>query len=885
MADSVRSQLLEMGYPTEDVDQAIRSAGHVETPSDVLDVPYLAVGEAWCCDQCHTINSATAFPCTSCQYPLVVTDAMKTALGFFDGNTSGTYVSLTAPTAHPRREQDRHQHLTAAGDAGAPHAATDQDSNAPPPLVLSPDHHTGTGAVSVHAFQCPMCFFVGDQPPCILCTFDPNTDEMPLQADEQQQQPSVSSLSDDFELLQMEVEAQAKVVVFDTAADTGAVCLAEGGFRFRVYAPHATRVEVAGDFNNWHPEATVLSREHDGHWRGNVQEAQAGQRYRYRVHFKRSAQMPLTPSAIDIIERDAFQRRRFNAVLYDNSGFTWTDAGFERPNLQELVLCEVHVASFSSSGDAMGTFDNVIERLDYLVDLGVNGLALMPVSQDYHPCEEEDFHCWGYDPLSLFAVQTSYGGPDGLKRLVNEAHLRGIAVVFDFVPNHMHNRNVLQWFDGTNLYFADETTDWGPRPQFDDPVVQDYIIDAALSFFRDFHMDGIRVDSTPNVRGIGRDLPGGWQLLQALNDAVHERYPDAFTIAEDLYDDHRLNTGGACFDLQWCQGTFKSLYQIATAVEDRTRDLQALANHLEHPHPGPMAGRILFTENHDTVPGDRERRIPLAITRGVAGVDPHQNFFAQRRTTAIAAIMLTTPGVPMLMQGQELLELNSPVWPEGPAIDWHNRVKNFGIHRLFKDMIALRRNLEGKTLGLTAPNVRVHHLNPENSIIAYHRWSRGGCGDDCIVVANFSNQNFSSYRLGFPRDGEWRLQLDTSDDTYSDLNLATREVFPVDSIFVDHYNPRDGYPFSGATPLPRYSVLMFAQEPIARLVFRVQYETDFGDQVCVCGNLEALGSWEQPVPLNTNLGDAPVSTACCPGKLVSRGHRASIFQYSPIDVF
>lgn len=237
-----------------------------------------------------------------------------------------------------------------------------------------------------------------------------------------------------------------------------------------------------------------------------------------------------------------------------------------------MILYEVHVGSFSSSGCSneeyssdnvetpkrIGTFKDVKEKLYYMKELGVNTLALLPITQDSHM---KPFNCWGYDPVSLWAVHTDYGTPDDLKDLINTAHMLDISVIIDYVPNHLSGENILNYFDGPNdIYFPDDQTikgtDWGPRLDFGSKIVRNYVIDSVESWIRDFHFDGVRVDSTCNIRayncqGSLNILPDGWVLLQELTDMIRLKYPKCISIAEDLQDEEsKLNHGGAGFDCQ-----------------------------------------------------------------------------------------------------------------------------------------------------------------------------------------------------------------------------------------------------------------------------------------------------------------------------------------------
>ena len=173
--------------------------------------------------------------------------------------------------------------------------------------------------------------------------------------------------------------------------------------------------------------------------------------------------------------------------VVDHAAFAWTDSGWRGLPLAGSVLYECHVGTFT----AEGTFDGAIEHLDHLVDLGVNAIELMPVA------EFSGRRGWGYDGVDLFAPHHAYGGPDGLKRLVDACHARGLGVVLDVVYNHLGPAgNYLPEF---GPYFsARHQTHWGDAVNFDGPgsdEVRRFVIDNALMWLRDYHCDGLRLDA------------------------------------------------------------------------------------------------------------------------------------------------------------------------------------------------------------------------------------------------------------------------------------------------------------------------------------------------------------------------------------------------------
>ncbi len=212
--------------------------------------------------------------------------------------------------------------------------------------------------------------------------------------------------------------------------------------------------------------------------------------------------------------------------------------------------------------------------------------------------------------------------------------------------------------------------------------------------------------------------------------------------------------------------------------------------------------RVIYSESHDEV-ANGKARIPQMI-------DPNDaaGYFAQKRSTLAAGLVLTTPGIPMLFEGQEFLE--DGWFRDDKALDW-SKLNGFrGINRLYRDLIHLRRNLHGNTKGLLGPYVHVHHINDKDKVIAFHRWADGGAKDDVIVVASFSHRDIQDgYRIGLPREGEWTIRFNSDWKGYSP---DFHDVSNPDGKVVAEKQPSDGCEFSGAVSLPPYGVLILSQE-------------------------------------------------------------------------
>jgi 1,4-alpha-glucan branching enzyme len=234
---------------------------------------------------------------------------------------------------------------------------------------------------------------------------------------------------------------------------------------FRVWAPHAREVAVAGDFNGWSRSKTPLAREGNGFWSVDVPDARPGQEYRYLIRYGETELWRLDPYA------RALTNSAGNSIIVDPA-FAWGDGDFQMPSWNELVIYEMHVGSFHVTEPGRpGTFQSAVEKLDYLAGLGINAIEIMPAT------EFAGGYSWGYNVAHPFAVESDYGGPLGMKHFVDEAHRRGIAVFLDVVMNHVGpSDNALWQYDGWSenegggIYFYQDgraETPWGhTRPDY-----------------------------------------------------------------------------------------------------------------------------------------------------------------------------------------------------------------------------------------------------------------------------------------------------------------------------------------------------------------------------------------------------------------------------------
>jgi 1,4-alpha-glucan branching enzyme len=611
------------------------------------------------------------------------------------------------------------------------------------------------------------------------------------------------------------------------AADPlGATLHKDGTTTFRVWAPFVDSVAV-----RINDEPLTALMQEPGHtdpadttWTGTVSGTKAGDQYRYVIQlggvtreFNDPRAQQLTgfdlPAGYGLPGNDDKPRSLIVDPAFDMPPFT-------EPTFNTMVIYELHIGTFAK------TFAGAVQNLDYLKSLGVNAVEMLPITQnplfpDHIPAD----HDWGYDPVQLFAIKSRYGTPQDFKEFVKQCHQRQISVIVDVVYNHLVGNNLLNAFGGfaapqipAGIFFygGDRAgTGFGPRPDFGRPQVRQYIIDNALLLLRDYGVDGLRFDDTIDMRTFGQPRapnPQGAELLREINSAYRDtdpKQPGKITIAEDLQSsgDVTLQTGAAGleFNAQWDDTMVNTMRGVVTQVNDSDRDIGAVKSAIEKKMASDVFTRIIYTENHDQVghpPG--QSRLPAMID-----ITDHESIFAKKRSTLAAAIMLTSPGIPMIFQGQEMLETRAFGFNVPTQMDFTRagNPKISGICQMYRDLIALRRNLAGKTKGLTGQNLNVFHSDNGNKTLAFHRWENGGPGDDVVVVANFSNLPMQNLNIGFPRGGQWHVLFNSGAGVY-DPGFTNGDSFSTAA----NSGAKDGLNFNGNVGIGAYSVVILSQE-------------------------------------------------------------------------
>ena len=584
--------------------------------------------------------------------------------------------------------------------------------------------------------------------------------------------------------------------------DRGAIPLADGGTQFSVWAPNARLVEVVL-VRDGRSESHPLARDAGGVHTGIVRRVPPGTDYGYRLDG--GADRP-----------DPVSRWRPRGVhgptrVVDPAAFQWTDAAWRGLETADLVIYELHVGTFTPEG----TFDGVIARLPSLRELGVTALEIMPVA------EFPGSRNWGYDGVSPYAVQSTYGGPNGLKRLVDAAHRTGFAVLLDVVYNHLGPEG--NYLAEMGPYFSDRhQTAWGHGFNLDGPdsdEVRRYVVDNAVYWITEYHLDGLRLDAADRIVDLSpvHVAEEIGEAVHAQGDALGRR---ALVIAEIDANDPRWvrgrEVGGYGLDAHWSDDFHHAVHvaltgertgyyrdftdpgAVAKALGGRYVNDGCYSVHRRRKHGRPAsdvpADRfVVAVQNHDQT-GNRARGERLA-----ALVPPEALRLA-------AALLLLSPYVPLLFMGEEHGETNPFLYfvshgdpalveavregrrREFEAFAWSGEVpdpqaeRTFEASRplweraetgegarlraLYRDLLRLRRSERALRPGAAAVTVRTDEAT---GWVAVHYATEGE------VLEGIFNLSTTAVAVPPNPSRHWRLVLSTDAPGYGGMGEARLE--------------------------------------------------------------------------------------------------------------
>jgi maltooligosyltrehalose trehalohydrolase len=573
----------------------------------------------------------------------------------------------------------------------------------------------------------------------------------------------------------------------------GATCLGQGRYRFLVWAPRAQKVEVR---LVWPDERLIpLEKNSQGYHHAIVENVEPSTQYLFRLDGDTERPDPASRS----------QPRGVHAPSeLVSSHFPWNDACWFGLPLEDYILYELHVGTFTSEG----TFDAVIPYLDSLKELGITAVELMPVAQ--FPGNRN----WGYDGTYPYAVQNSYGGPQGLKRLVNACHRNGMAVVLDVVYNHFGPEgNYLADF---GPYFTDRyKTPWGAAVNFDGPHsdhVRRFFLENALYWITEFHIDALRIDAVHAIFDFSAK-----PFLEELALAVHQQgrrlNRRIHLIAESALNDPRLvrprELGGYNLDAQWNDDFHHALHTLLTGEKSGYYQDFGKLRHLakayregfvysgdysafrrrRHGNSScdiPARRFVVFTQNHDQI-GNRMRGERLSALISLEGLK-----------LAGGSVFLS-PFIPLIFMGEEygetapfpyfishsdraLIEnVRQGRRQEFAAFKWqgepsdpqdektflqaklNHHLRHQGHHRIlfdfYKELIRIRQDISALAAS-DKEQMEVWDLQDENVIIL-KRWS---ASEEVVVIFNFKKVQ-ATVNICLP-SGRWKKRLDSAENRW-----------------------------------------------------------------------------------------------------------------------
>ena len=583
---------------------------------------------------------------------------------------------------------------------------------------------------------------------------------------------------------------------------------------FRVWAPNLAKlaVRIVGEHSPEGPAKAArtipMTRGENSEFVANVPGVGDGADYFYVLEDGRERPDPVSrwqPAGVHGPSR-----------IVDPAAFQWSDQAWAGLPLKDFIIYEFHTGTFT----AEGTFDSVISRLPYLRDVGVTALEIMPVAE--FPGNRN----WGYDGASLYAPQSSYGGPAGLKRLVDACHQHGLAVVLDVVYNHLGPEgNYLPEF--APCFTDAHHTPWGKAINFDGPEsdgIRRFIIDNALYWLTEFHIDALRLDAIHGIYDFGAR-----HILRELSERFHDQARrlnrQAWVIAESDLEDVRIinprDQGGYALDAQWHDDFHHALYGLLTGQKGGfLMDFGSLtelgksisegfvfdwkySRHRRRHHGSSSKDRpgqqfVNFIQNHDQIANtSRGKRLTTLVP------------VAAQKLAAL--LTLCSPFVPLLFMGEEYgetapffyftsfddVELAAAVSAgrkkelgshysesefadpqdlntfEQSKLDWSRPAisPHADILRLYRDVISLRKQLPG--LANCRKDLTKINFDEPARWLTMERGDPAGSG--CLVVCNFSAEAQS---IPIPAGSSWRMRLRTGDPAYGGVEPRPAETTP-----------------------------------------------------------------------------------------------------------